>query len=213
VNETLYSPEVARQLVWLSGLLPYAQATAVCQRIGHRQVPSTSIWQQAQRHGERLRTYVARQQTFVGVERVVLPPPGQDHAGRKGVSMDGGMVNIRGEGWKEMKVGTVFDIEQRLERDPVTRELVERPHGVNMTYAAVLGAPEQFAPALWTLAVDHKVPTAREACVVADGASWIWNVAADYFPDESVKNLTLLAKSKIQSGEGRYLGCGDWDIR
>jgi hypothetical protein len=27
------------------------------------------------------------------------------------------MVNIRGEGWKEMKVGTVYDIELRLERD------------------------------------------------------------------------------------------------
>lgn len=97
--------------------------------------------------------------------------------------MDGGMVNIRDEGWKEMKVGTVFDVEQRLERDPLTRDLVERPHGIHMTYTAVLGSADQFAPALWALAVQHEVPTARESCVVADGAEWIWNLVNDYFPD------------------------------
>jgi hypothetical protein len=46
--------------------------------------------------------------------------------------MNGGMMNIRQEGWKEFKVGAVFDIELRLERDESTHELVERPHGVNV---------------------------------------------------------------------------------
>ncbi len=61
------------------------------------------------------------------------------------------MVNIRGEGWKEMKVGTAFDVELRWERDATTRDLVEQPHAVNMTYTAVLGSVEEFAPALWHL--------------------------------------------------------------
>jgi len=185
VNETAYSPELARQMVWLSGLLAYQQAAEVFERIGHRLIPASSLWQQTQQHGARLKTYAHRQQDFVSIERVKLPPPGQDHAQRKGVSMDGGMVHIRGEGWKEMKVGTVFDVEQRLERDPTTRDLVEQPHGVNMTYTAVLGSAKQFAPALWALAVQHEVPTARESSVTADGAEWIWNLAADYFPDSA----------------------------
>jgi len=49
--------------------------------------------------------------------------------------MDGGMVHIRDEGWKEFKVGTVFDIDLRLERDPRTRDLVERAHGKHMAYS------------------------------------------------------------------------------
>ena len=48
--------------------------------------------------------------------------------------MDGGMVNIRNEGWKEMKVGTVFDVVLRPERDSRTEELVEQAHRVNMAY-------------------------------------------------------------------------------
>ena len=40
-----------------------------------------------------------------------LASHGQDHQALKGISMDGGMVNVRGEGWKEIKVGAVFDVE------------------------------------------------------------------------------------------------------
>jgi hypothetical protein len=97
--------------------------------------------------------------------------------------MDGGMVNIRDEGWREVKVGTVFDVDLRLERNPQTGELDEMAHGVNVHYTAVLGTKEDFRPALWALAVQHDVPTARNRCVVADGARWIWDVAEDICPD------------------------------
>ena len=130
-----------------------------------------------------LKCHVEGTQDFVGVESLKLPPPGLDHQQRKGISMDGGMVNIRGEGWKEMKVGTIFDVDLRLERDKRTRDLVERPHAINQAYTAVLGSVEQFAPAFWALAVQHAVPQAADSSVTADGAIWIWNLTADYFPD------------------------------
>jgi len=170
-------------MVWTSGLLPYGKAAQVFERIGHRQIPVWSLWNQTQHHGARLKAYVERQNECVGVERVKLPPPGCDHHRRKGVSMDGGMVNIREEGWKEMKVGTVFDVEIRLERDQETRELVERPHGVNIEYAAVLGSVDEFAPSMWSLAWRHGIPTAADSSVTADGAEWIWNLADNLFPD------------------------------
>jgi hypothetical protein len=169
--------------VWLSGLLPYRQVVQVLARVGHRQLPGSSVWRQTQYHGKRLRAYVEHQQEHVGVERVTLPPPGQDHKQRKGVSMDGGMVYIRGEGWKEFKAGTVFDVELRLERDPRTRDLVECAHGVHMAYTAVLGSADTFAPALWALAWHHGLPTAADSSVTADGADWIWRLVADLFPD------------------------------
>jgi hypothetical protein len=171
-------------MVWLSGVVgSYEQAEEVFARIGHRQVPRMSIWRQAQGHGERMSAYLEHQQELVGVERAVLPPPGLDHDQPKGVSLDGGMAHIREEGWKEFKVGAVYDVVQRPAPDPVTGEPVEQAHGVNIAYTAVLGSVQQFAPALWAAAVAHQVPQATDTSVTADGAEWIWNLAADYFPD------------------------------
>jgi hypothetical protein len=170
-------------MVWLSGLLPYEQCCAVFEEIGERMIPASSIWRQTQRHGERLQAYVAHQREQISIERIVLPDQRYDHDRRKGVSIDGGMMNIRGEGWRELKVGAVFDIETRLERNPKTQELDEMAHGVQVHYTAVLGSKETFTPALWALAVEQDVPTARERAVVGDGAAWVWNVAEDVCPD------------------------------
>ena len=183
LNEMVYSLEMAKRMVWLSGLLPYKQCQEVFERIGERIIPPSSIWRQTQQHGKRLQNYIKCQQEQVGVERLILPPAMHDHDQRKPLSMDGGMVNIRDEGWREVKVGAVFDVETRLERNPQTRELEAMAHGVNVHYTAVLGSKEDFTPALWALAVEHDLPTAKERAVVADGSAWIWNVAEDICPD------------------------------
>ncbi len=47
-----YSPELKRQMVWLSGLLPYAQAEAVMQRIGKRRISDSSLWRSVERQGQ-----------------------------------------------------------------------------------------------------------------------------------------------------------------
>ena len=201
LNETVYSDELGKQMVWLSGLLTYKDAARVLKRIGGHFIPTSSVWRQTQRHGSRLQNHVQRQQEQVSVERVVLPDAHHDHDQRKAVSMDGGMVNIRGEGWRELKVGVVFDVESRLERNPQTQELDEMAHGTNIHYTAVLGSKEEFTPALWALAVQQQVPTAKDRAVVADGALWIWNVAEDVCPDgrqivdwfHAVQHLALAA--------------------
>lgn len=170
-------------MVWLSGLLPYQQAQAVFARIGHRDIPSTSLWRRTQAHGEAMQRHVAHEREQVAPERVVLPGSGQDHAQVKGVSVDGGMMHIRDEGWKEFKVGTVFDVVRQPGSDPHTGEAVDQPCATHIGYTAVLGEVSAFAPALWKLAVDQDVPIAARSCVSGDGAAWIWNLVADYFPD------------------------------
>lgn len=170
-------------MVWLSTQVSYAAASEVFQRIGHRHIPSVSIWRQTQKHGQRIEQ--ATQQTALRspVERTVLPAQRDSHLQRKGISLDGGMVNIRGEGWKEFKVGTIFEVEQRWERDPKTGELRQVPHGMGMVYTAVLGSVSEFAPAFWQIAVEHHIPQTDDTSVTADGAEWIWNLTMDLFPD------------------------------
>lgn len=179
----MYSPNRVKQMVWLAALVPYVQAVEVFERIGHWRLPLTSLWEQTQAVGTRWQTQQAHAQSQVSVERVVLPPAGQDHSQRKGVSLDGGTVNVRGEGWKEIKVGTVYDVGTATERDPVTGEDVELGRAENIHYCGVLGRVSEFAPALWALAVEQAVPSAADVALTADGAEWIWNLAADYFPD------------------------------
>ena len=183
LDKSVYSNSMAYQMVWLSGLLPYEQCETVFAQIGERWVSASSIWRQTQKHGQRLQHYVQHQREQVGVERIQLPDANHDHDQRKAISMDGGMVNIRGDNWREMKVGAVFDVETRLERNPHSGELEEMAHGVNVHYTAVLGSKEDFKPALWALAVAHQLPTACNRSTVADGALWIWDVAEDVCPD------------------------------
>jgi hypothetical protein len=170
-------------MVWVSGVLPYAEAAQVFARVGHLSIPASSLWRQTRLQGQRLHAIYTQHHTQVGMARVVLPPAGQDHASPKGVSLDGGTLNIRGEGWKEFKVGTVYDVVLRPSADPHTNETVELAAGANMDYCAVLGSVTEFAPALWYLAVHHDLPTAAEVSVTADGAEWIWNTASDLFPE------------------------------
>lgn len=183
LTASVYSPERAKQMVWLAATRSYAEAAETFERIARRAVPASSIWEETQRHGERLKRSVEHQQAQVGVERVVLPPAGADHDRPLGVSLDGGKMHIRGEDWKEFKVGTIFDVVAVPELDGETGEWVDAVHGVNMAYRAVLGTVDEFAPALWALAVEKQVPQAADVSVTADGADWIWNLADDLFPD------------------------------
>ena len=179
-----YSERLSQQMVWLSGLVPsFEQAQAVFARIGHRQVPRMSIWRQTQSYAQRLQDHRLEQQARVRPERVVLPPAGQDHGQRKGISMDGGMVHIRDEGWKEFKLGAIYDVVPGREADPLTGEEVEQAQATGILCTGVLGPVDQFGPALWHLAVEQHVPQAADSSVTADGAPWIWNLTADYFPD------------------------------
>lgn len=182
LSASVYSRELARQMVWLSALLPYAQCAQVFARIAERLIPASSIWRQTQQHGERLAQQVQHQREQVSLELVKLPAAIHDHDQCKGVTMDGGMVNLRHEGWRELKVGAIFDLELRLERDPQTQLLTEQAHAARTRYTAALGGKAAFATALWALAVETNLPTAKDSCVCADGAAWIWSLADDYFP-------------------------------
>jgi hypothetical protein len=100
-----------------------------------------------------------------------------------GVSLDGWMVNIRGEGWKEVKTGVIYRIVPCEEKESQTGELVERAAAVDLSYVAHLGGPEPFGELLWQEAVRRQVPAAYEKVCVSDAAAWIWGLCQDYFPE------------------------------
>jgi hypothetical protein len=99
----------------------------------------------------------------------VLPAALFDHHQPKAVSLDGGMVNLRRDGWRELKGGAGFDLDTRLEPNPQTQPLDQLAHGVNVHDTAVLGSKDDFTPALWSLAVEPDGLTAPEPAVMGDG--------------------------------------------
>ena len=172
LTASVYSSGLRQQMVWLSGLLPYAQVEQVFERLTGQLIPDASIWVEAQRVGQRFCEQTAHQQQQVSIERTRWEHHRYDPYARKSVAFDGGMVHIRQEGWKELKVGVISELTARGQ--PLRQN---HPH-----YTAVLGDVAAFRPALWALAVQRAVPYAGDVAVIADGAAWIWRLAADLFP-------------------------------
>lgn len=164
------------KLTWLSGLVPFTQVQQILCDVGQLHLGRTSIWEQVQSHGERLQTYVEGEQSSMSVERTRWDSQQYEPKMTRCISMDGGMVCLREEGWKEMKVGLVSDFEMQWEKDEAGVKLK------NMDYCALIGTVKTFDKALWALAVKHHVPYAGQLVVVADGAQWIWRLVADLFP-------------------------------
>ena len=113
VVDGCWSEGVLRQAVWLGGWVPFAQAEAILQEIGQVNISRCSIWRSSGEWGAKFRALEEAE----GVRANAMPGLWQapersaEAVGRMGVAMDGMMVNVRQEGWKELKAGAVFAID------------------------------------------------------------------------------------------------------
>ena len=164
-------------MVWLCSQVPYEHARQRAERLGGWHIPVGSLWNTTQRQGERLVNTLEGQAAQVSLERTAWENRRYAPTARKAVSMDGGMVNVRGEGWKELKVGLVADI-------PTVTVTAEdgQMHLTNLRYCATVGDVATFGGVFWALAVWNDIPYAGLVVVTADGAAWIWRLSADLFP-------------------------------
>ena len=163
-------------MLWLSGQVSFAVASQIFEQLAQVSLGISTIWEQTQAHGERLLEYEESQQEHTSVERTCWNQHQYDAFLKRCISIDGGTIHIRGEGWKEFKVGLVSDFERQWQKDKPSVSLV------NQHYTAVIGSVETFTPSLWRLAVEQKVPYAGCLVAVCDGAQWIWRLVADLFP-------------------------------
>jgi len=107
----------------------------------------------------------------------------EGHAKRLGCSLDGGMIHIRGEGWKELKVGVIFEVASQARRDVRSEEWTEVGHALNNSYVAHLGGPESCGALLWEEAHRRRWEEAEATLNIGDGAAWIWNLIDSHFYD------------------------------
>ena len=209
--EKHWSEGLAKDAVWLSGIMDFEKAEEALQRIGQVAMSDSSIWRRTQEWGKRFREIVETERIRANRLPEVWWEPSSRAArsvGRMGVGMDGTKIHIREESWKELKVGCVFDVALYPTLDQHTGDMVELAHAVNNSYVAHLGGPEIFGQMVWAEAGGRGWEQAPDIEVVGDGAPWIWNLADDYFYDSRRivdwyhATEHLAAAARLIEGEG-----------
>jgi hypothetical protein len=180
-----WSEGVAKRAVQYSGKLSFEETAETHEDLAQIEISANSVWRLTQRWGKALQQVEAREDEQANGMIVKTEEKGEKPQSdcRLGASMDGTMIYIRGEEWKELKVGCFYEVEEKPVYDPDTNDWIELGHAINTTYVSHLGGPECFGDKMWTEGQRRRWHQAVDTQVVGDGAPWIWNLVATYFYD------------------------------
>lgn len=88
------------------------------------------------------------------------------------VSVDGSMYLTREEGWKEVKLGRIY------QEDDIVQTSDKRTILTQSQYVAHLGGSKDFLPKM-----EYYVEGLKQKIFIADGAKWIWKWVEDTYPE------------------------------
>lgn len=176
--------QVRSWTAYLSALLPFAQAAATLELLTRVALSAASVERMALAVGTALRQQQHKEVEAHHKDR--LPEPDGKARRRLYIGMDGVFVPLR-DAWKkdksageltcrygECKVGVVY--EAAVDKNGKDSDVLAR------AYTATLENAETFGPLLGTLAHQQGHHRCRDVVLLADGAAWIWQIAAKQFP-------------------------------
>jgi hypothetical protein len=146
----------------------------------------TSLWRLTQRCGKQLSEHrkVEAKTAFAPVQREEPPahrriaPAGSLAAQRANLSTDGGMVHIRSEGWKEVKLSAISAVKWVWDEEQET----EVVHLSQHSYTASLATADDFAPYQYAEGMRREIDQTERLSSVNDGAGWISRITELNFP-------------------------------
>jgi hypothetical protein len=168
----------------------YSRAATSWERLTKIALSKSSLQQLAHEYGERLVGIQAEEadaMLTVAAEveesqawRAIPEPDSETMA----VAMDGAMVNIREEGWKEVKIVAVSAVETREGdgEEPVVD--LKRT-----SYRAGLWDAASFANQQWAEGCRRGLEKAKGVVCVNDGAPWIWSIVAMCYAPRCIEIL------------------------
>jgi len=185
------SPSVQEMAALTVSKMPVKEASALIERLTGVKLPPATLDREARRQGQRAgskrRQLDEQMRTGQGGQQV-LPGSGQpftlvieldawnirerDDWGQSAQRRARGQEPQR---WHWAYGGTCFRLDQRVESEGGRAQILSR--GTVMTRGGVDSLREQ----LFAEAQRHGLAQAAKVLVVADGALWIWNLAADRF--------------------------------
>jgi hypothetical protein len=166
--------------------LPYAVAAGLLERacgaVAHLSPTTVGAYSRAAGHARatvedrlRVRTAPPSRAERRAVLDQPLPPRLPAAPDTLVISMDGALERTD-DGWKEVKLGAVYDVVSRVRQGTVVR----LPGAT--TYTATLAVARDFARQVVAVAQRRGLGWARQAAVLGDGAKWIWKLADRRFP-------------------------------
>jgi hypothetical protein len=202
--------------VRLSAVLPFEQAAVILEEAFQLPTAVTTLWRRTQEVGQRLQAVQERRRRQATALPPLWEPPIVRQADKRmGVALDGAIINLRQEGWKELKIACVFGLGVRRRADPLSGEEVAVARAVDTSYVAHLGGPDAIGDLLLSEARRRQWEEAGDTLVLGDGAPWIWNQAALHFPDSQQlvdwyhARSHLVEAAKLLKGEGTP-ACERW---
>lgn len=160
--------------------MPFGEAAELAAWLLPVAVSPTTVASATERVGQAIAAAEAQAEATAWNQEAPQPPT-TPAAGpeRMYVSVDGTMVHLGEEGWKEAKLGTFY-----ITRVHPTKQTGEAPavRAEQHSFVTDLCDAEAFGRLVWLEADRRGVLQATEVVVIGDGSHWIWNLAAEHFP-------------------------------
>jgi hypothetical protein len=205
-SDSTASPMVQEMCALLVSKMPAEQAEALCLRVTGRALSRSTLAREAQRQGDQA---IEVRQQLVDAPVWVAPSlkanaaapteqPTQpftlviqidawnirerDHWGQ---TQKRRQENQELDRWHWVYTATCFRLDQRCTKGNKQRAII-----TERSYVATRGGIEDLMAQLYYEARARGLAEAQRVLVIADGAVWIWNLAADRFP-QAIQRLDL----------------------
>jgi len=122
---------------------------------------------------------------FKSIERLYIEMDGIMERLRRGtVEMEASEKTRKGDVYRELKVGTIFEAERGRQRSELAPEVwIDTPKQASQRSVARRTAKGDFDQLLYGLACQSGLSQAKQVVILGDGAPWIWKLASEHFPD------------------------------
>jgi len=180
------SAEVERLAAMIAVEMPFAKGAVMFEELTLLSISDQSLDKAAQAYGaevqlKEIESYeqsLNQEQMLVRERESVAPL-------RLYGSMDGGRVQTRGaqgevQPWRELKVGAWFQAKGQSPSKPDGKWSIRAQ---NISYYSDIASAEDFGKIMWATGVDHQADRAIELIFLGDGARWIWDLVALYYPE------------------------------
>jgi hypothetical protein len=179
------SQELTRVTVKVCACLPYEQSVEMLKEIGQIEIGTMTAWRKTQAAGERALAIEATQ--VEKARKTTITPGGGDAETQPAdlaATMDGAMVHVRQEGWKEFKIGCIYKLEvQPRAKTNRLGDVLDEVRAQAPSFVMHLGGPEAFGLKFAACAEQRGWHQAHQRAVIGDGAPWVWNLAQQHFED------------------------------
>jgi hypothetical protein len=162
-----YLPDVKEISCYVSMLEPYEMASEMLEKVGGIKVSASTLQKLTKTIGEKL----VKKEDDLTMDLSYEKPSKEIE--KLVISCDGTCINTENE-WKEVKNGAIYEIKANKKGEL---------HAINKSYVSRMENCHDFGKRLYIESRRRCVGWAKQVITIGDGASWIWDLFNNYFPN------------------------------